>query len=180
MTGNDKTIEGNTYASPGREPQRKPEKEVHRKKYSQMFLYGGIALCVITAAIASAIYLYKPTEVLPVMTEMPATDPVIEIIKPLGQVKLAGDFGSAKIDFTLDATTGRGDRYYSLQKDEIYTLILKDAIPNSDGSYDVVIKELLKGRIEIGTYTGTISSEKFKGEYTSNHGDIREFNLTAK
>ena len=63
------------------------------------------------------------------------------------------------------------------QSNEVYTLILKSAANNGDDSYTVEIKELLKGRIEIGTYTGVLSSDSFKGQYISSHGDIREVNL---
>lgn len=157
-----------------------PSENKPKRKFSHIIFIGGIGLCVVTAVAGLLLYIAdRSDDVVPekTTTAVSITDPNVEIIKHLGYINLSGTFGSAKIDFTFDADNGRGERVYSLQSDEVYTLILKSAIDNGDGSYTVEIKELLKGRIEIGNYTGVLTSDSFKGQYISSHGDIREVNL---
>ena len=152
-----------------------------KKKYYSMILIGCVTLCVIAAAIAMVLSVASPEE--PQTSEEPEyveVDPTIETIKPLGNISLSGNFGSAKIIFNFDSETGSGERFYALQSDEVYTLIIKSAELNDDGSYTVQIKELLKGRIEIGTYTGILTQDSFIGEYASNHGDKRTVNLVKE
>lgn len=152
----------------------------HKRKFSHIIFIGGIGLCAVAAVAGLLLYIAdRSDDVVPetITTAASIVDPNVEIIKPLGYVSLSGTFGSAKIDFSFDAENGRGERHYTLQSNEVYTLILKSAANNGDDSYTVEIKELLKGRIEIGTYTGVLSSDSFKGQYISSHGDIREVNL---
>ena len=152
-----------------------------KKKYSSMILIGCITLCVITAAIAMVLSVASPEETLePNENAIVEPDPTIETIKPLGNFTLSGNFGSAKIIFNFDAETGSGERFYALQSEEVYTLVIKSAELNDDGSYTVQIKELLKGRIEIGIYTGVLTSDSFSGEYCSTHGERRAVNLTKE
>lgn len=154
----------------------------NKRKFSHIILIGGVSICVLAAAIAIAMYIADKNDNAekPVTAVVTVKDPTIETIKPLGDVNLSGSFGSAKIDFTFDSSTGRGERHYTLQSDEVYTLILQNASKNDDGSFDVEIKELLKGRIEIGTYTGSMTNGSFTGKYTSSHGVTRDVSLTAK
>lgn len=168
---NGKTLDGNVST-----PKKKPI------TYSRIILVGGVSICLIAAAVACLMYYLDTRDNKTVITTVaePIVDPTLETIRPLGEVNLHGAFGSAQIDLSFNSNTGRGERCYTLQADEIYSLILKKAEIKDEGSYCVEIKELLKGRIEIGTYNGIISKDSFIGTYTSSHGISREVKLFSK
>ena len=74
-----------------------------KKKYSSIILIGCVTLCVIAAAIAMVLAVASPEETQ--TSEEPEyveVDPTIETIKPLGNISLSGNFGSAKIIFNFD------------------------------------------------------------------------------
>ena len=168
---NGKTLDGNVS-----NPKKKP------LTYYRIILVGGVSICLIAAAVACLMYYLDTRDNDTVITTVaePIVDPTLETIRPLGEVNLHGTFGSAQIDFSFNSNNGRGERYYTFRSDEIYSLVLKKAEFKGEGTYCVEIKELLKGRIEIGTYNGFISKDSFVGSYTSSHGISREVRLFSK
>lgn len=90
----------------------------------------------------------------------------------------SGYYGASVVEMNLDFVHRVGTRCYKADPYNKYTLKITGVEPVGNGSYNVEITEYIENRIKVGVFVGNLTDSDFRGEYSSTHGDIREFHFT--
>lgn len=157
----------------------------HHKSHRSTIVVG-VALflmALLIGAVGVGVYLYSkyPSEEQKKSAveevEAPVPEPALPTIN-LSHEPYSGMYGASVIEMTMDFNTGEGVRFYRADPNNVYTLRITDVKPLDEGRYEVEFTEFLESRIKVGVFKGVLSDSEFRGQYTSTHGDVREFVLT--